>query len=217
MANPSDPRYLLGLSPIADALSEYLLELSKLASIEDGLSAEVKSYPDALYINYYRLGLSLMFVAKDGSKSIEENDAKGDKLKLDTIDIYNVDDRKEEARMSAGGSSASSIAKSFSSHPVALALPLRSTSEDRAADRPLDLNLSPASTGKDIVACLGEPERKGGGAGPSSGSIGIWCDWAREGIMIEFGGDLARGPQAWERGKDAKWKILTLFHPKSAE
>jgi len=59
---------------------------------------------------------------------------------------------------------------------------------------------------------MGEPERKGGGAGPASGSIGIWCDWPKEGIMIEFD---ASGPQAWEHGKDTKWRLLTLYRPAS--
>ena len=72
---------------------------------------------------------------------------------------------------------------------------------------------SHAATGKDFVKVLGEPDRKGGGAGPSSGSIGIWCEWSKDGLMVEFGGDEARGPQAWERGKDEVWKVITLFPP----
>jgi len=69
-------------------------------------------------------------------------------------------------------------------------------------------------TGKDFVAALGEPDRKGGGSGPSSGSIGIWVEWTRDGLMVEFGGDDSRGPQAWERGKDALWRVISVFSPK---
>ena len=68
---------------------------------------------------------------------------------------------------------------------------------------------------QELVSVLGEPDRKGGGAGPSTGSIGIWCEWSKDGLMIEFGGDDARGPGAWERGKDAVWKVITLFQPKN--
>jgi len=35
--------------------------------------------------------------------------------------------------------------------------------------------------------------------------------------MVEFGGDEARGPQAWERGKDAIWKVITLFSQTSTK
>jgi len=68
-------------------------------------------------------------------------------------------------------------------------------------------------SGKDFVEALLEPDRKGGGTGPSSGSIGIWCEWLKDGIMVEFGGDEAKGPHAWDQGKDAIWKIITLFAP----
>jgi len=80
-----------------------------------------------------------------------------------------------------------------------------------SSTRPPNVEIKQQSTGKDFVRCLGEPDRKGGGAGPLSGSIGIWCEWSRDGVMVEFGGDEARGPQAWERGKDAVWKVITLF------
>jgi len=29
--------------------------------------------------------------------------------------------------------------------------------------------------------------------------------------MVEFGGDESRGPQAWEKGKDAVWKVISIF------
>ena len=79
--------------------------------------------------------------------------------------------------------------------------------------RPSELSVLADTSGKDFVQALGEPDRKGGGAGPSSGSIGIWCEWSKDGVMVEFGGDEAKGPQAWERGKDAAWKIITIFSP----
>jgi len=69
----------------------------------------------------------------------------------------------------------------------------------------------PSTTGKDFVAYFGEPTRKGGGGGPAGGSIGIWCEWTDAGIMVEFGGDEAGGLQAWEKGKDATWAVLTFF------
>jgi hypothetical protein len=78
---------------------------------------------------------------------------------------------------------------------------------------PKSMSVSTESTGKDFVAALGEPDRKGGGAGPSSGSINIWCEWTKEGVMVELGGRDARGPQAWDKGKDAKWKVISFYPP----
>jgi len=73
------------------------------------------------------------------------------------------------------------------------------------------MSITPETIGKAFVEALGEPARKGGGSGPSSGSIGIWCEWPKAGLMVEFGGNEARGPQAWERGKDAHWSVISIF------
>ena len=204
----NDPRVILGVSPSSRELSDYLSALASLSSSVDNVpEPEVKCYSDALYMNYYALGLSLLFVARDGSRAINKDDLlQGDTLKLDSIDIYNAQD--------AQATSASNNDRLYAVYPVKkLLLPLvPSVNADKPdGSRAAPLELTELSTGKDIVAAAGEPERKGGGAGPSSGSIGIWCEWSRDGIMIEFGGEDARGPQAWERGKNAKWKVLTLF------
>lgn len=70
--------------------------------------------------------------------------------------------------------------------------------------------IGPGTTAKEFVQTLGEPNRKGGGLGPLSGSIGIWCEWTNIGVMIEFGGVEAHG---WDTGSDAIWKELTVFKP----
>jgi hypothetical protein len=141
-----------------------------------------------------------MFTAADGSRAIKQEDIHSEKLKLDSICIYN-----------ALESPSTTTAKTYATYPsLPITLPLLDTSKQRSAQ---EVVLSTNSTGKDIVALLGEPSRKGGGSGPSSGSIGIWCEWTKDGIMVEFGGDEAKGPKAWETGKNAKWKIVTLFKP----
>ena len=162
------------------------------------LDADIKYYSDCVYMNYYELGLSLMFVAKDASRSIKNEDISSDTLRLDSVCIYN-------SVISAG----ESRARVYSAFPLtSIVLPLLDESVNRTAR---ELVLTSESNGRDIVTCLGEPTRKGGGTGPLSGSIGIWCEWTKDGIMIEFGGSEAKGAQAWEKGKDAKWKVLTLF------
>ncbi|TEB39001.1 hypothetical protein FA13DRAFT_1785267 [Coprinellus micaceus] len=209
---------LLGLSPSTQELTD------ALASINSGNPApdpEVKSYPDAVYFNYYPLGLSILFTPRNGYKpkiGLKYSDLDTGKLSLDSIDVYNVPKAKDPKKLARSGSSRSEIAyATFPALPLAFAL--ATDVKDKSGvviKRPDSISISVQSTGKDLVSTLGEPDRKGGGAGPSSGSIGIWCEWSNDGIMIEFGGDEARGPQAWERGKDAAWKVITIFKAKSS-
>lgn len=199
-----DPRNLLGASPNSEDLSGYLNELALLSANESPLP-EIKSYSDALYMNYYNLGLSLMFVSRDGKKSITKEDVKGDKLVLDSIDIYNSLPYKSKP----GSSSSTTTYEKFPVSELTLSLAPLQDGKERAKE----VKITPSSSGKDLVAVLGEPVRKGGGGGPSQGSVDIWCEWSGDGIMIEFGGEEAKGPKAWETGKDAKWKVLTLFRP----
>lgn len=201
---------LIGLQPNSPYLAAHISALAEKASKRDAATPEVKSYSDAVYFNYYALGISLLFkpvggyVLKTGLK-LEELQAKA--LGLDGVDIYNI-------LPPTAGTNASRVTKSpYSSYPISL-IPLDlATIEGK--DRPKSFDVTPQTTGKDFVSMLGEPDRKGGGAGPSSGSIGIWCEWTKDGVMVEFGGEESRGPQAWERGKDAVWKIMSIFPPKA--
>ncbi|KAG6841945.1 hypothetical protein C0991_005125 [Blastosporella zonata] len=210
----SSLRNLFGLHPSSKELSQYINSLSAHASIP---TAEVKSYPDAVYLNYYPLGLSLLFTPLPGYKpktGLKLSELNSEKLILDSLDIYNIP--KSAASGPRSKNTSSRIAElAFSSFPLfPLVFDVGGDGKDndgKAQAQPPVLEVTSQTTGKDLVQCLGEPDRKGGGSGPSSGSIGIWCEWTKDGMMIEFGGDEANGPQAWERGKDAAWKVITLF------
>ncbi|OBZ78551.1 hypothetical protein A0H81_00976 [Grifola frondosa] len=155
---------------------------------------------------------SLLFKPVNGYKpktGMKREDLSDGDLVLDGIDIYNVPKSK-----SMPSSKSKSIYSSYPISPIILTL-APSPPDDNGKSRPTSFDVTPETTGKDFVQSMGEPERKGGGAGPSSGSIGIWCEWSKDGVMVEFGGDESRGPQAWERGKDAVWKIITVFPPKA--
>lgn len=208
-------RDLIGLHPFSDDLSRYIASLAAFVSVPGATIPEVKSYPDAVYLNYFALGLSLLFAPLPGytpATGIELSQLNDSRLVLDSINLYNIPPHN------AKQSSSRPSEMAFSTYPC-LPLELAIMPEIKDANNPLmrpsNLEIRRESTGKDFVSCLGEPNRKGGGAGPSSGSIGIWCEWSPNGVMVEFGGDEARGPQAWERGKDAIWKVITLFsvHP----
>ncbi|KAL5495370.1 hypothetical protein ACEPAI_833 [Sanghuangporus weigelae] len=210
----SDPRSLPGSTPSSEQLIDYLNQLAHLTSSKQVPDPEIKSYSDALYMNYYPLGVSLMFVDNSDSKSIKGIDAQSENLVLDSIDIYNPE--QEEARADAKPSNGSAVSgQVYAPYPANLVLSLLFGTVNNKPRAP-ELTITSSSTGKDLLINLGEPDRKGGGAGPSSGSISIWCEWSKDGIMIEFGGPDAKGPHAWERGKDAKWRVVTLFRPKAA-
>ena len=203
-----DVTRLLGVKPSSTTLSEFIATAASLTSKKD-LTPEVKSYPDAVYFNYFALGLSLLFKPVDGYKpqiGLSIADLQLEDLVVDGVDLYNASKQPQNARKSK---------PSYSSYPVDT-LELKLTPIP-GKDRPASMVVKSPTTGKEFVECMGEPERKGGGAGPSSGSIGIWCEWSKDGVMVEFGGDESRGPQAWERGKDAIWKVLSVFPPKTDE
>jgi len=200
---------LLGLHPDDTSLVQYISSLSASAARDGPVIPEIKSYSDAVYFNYFALGLSLLFSPTGRykpSSGANSTDLKTDKLILDNIYIYNIPKQSDSRKRAA-----------FATYPISpitlIIKPKDKDAEGNAPSRPPQLDVSPETAGKHFVAALGEPDRKGGGAGPSSGSIGIWCEWSKDGVMVEFGGDEAQGPQAWERGKDAIWKILTVFSP----
>ncbi|KAI0316623.1 hypothetical protein OF83DRAFT_230070 [Amylostereum chailletii] len=208
---------LLGLSPSSKQLVAYLAELSLAVSLAISPTPEVKAYPDAVYFNYFALGISLLFVPTNGYKpkpGAQKADLDVTRLKLDGVDIYNVhkprgssDDARPAARSPSN--------PLYSPYPISpISIPVSMEGKDNKP-RPSDiLRITPEMLGKEFVSFLGEPERKGGGSGPSSGSIGIWIEWSRDGLMVEFGGDDSRGPQAWDRGKDAIWRVISIFSVK---
>ncbi|KAI0257667.1 hypothetical protein BJV78DRAFT_1164224 [Lactifluus subvellereus] len=205
-------RELLGRYPSSQDLAAYLSALSSRVSSSQSATPEIKSYADAVYFNYYAFGLSLLFAPINGYKprsGASRQDLQDAHLILDGIDIYNsvlakVPDGKTESRSST-----------YSTYPITPITITVSPETKEGTPRSSTLNITHSMVGKEFVAALGEPDRKGGGSGPSSGSIGIWVEWTRDGLMVEFGGDDSRGPQAWERGKDAPWRVISVFSPKN--
>ena len=205
---------LLGLKPFSSELTAHILALATATSKSDAPTPEVKSYSDAVYFNYYPLGLSLLFKPVNGYRpktGLKLEELQNNNLVLDGIDIYNVPKPK------AGANASRSTKSPYTTYPVSpIVLSLVSLPADKdGKTRPESVSITPETTGKDFVLAMGEPDRKGGGAGPSSGSIGIWCEWSKDGVMVEFGGEESRGPQAWERGKDAVWKVISVFPAKT--
>lgn len=195
------PRQLLGSEVSSQAVLDFIQELassSKNASTSAS-KPEIKSYPDVAYHNYYDFGLSLLFTL-DGPQVSQDELMNS---RLESILVYNDTDINDGSRK-AQNSSLSSFSP-YPAFPVILTDCPVSTTE--LVDASAVMQIAPTMTGKDIVRLLGEPSRKGGG----TGTLGIWCEWSKHGVMVEFGGIDARGPLSWETGKDAVWSVLTIF------
>ena len=92
-----------------------------------------------------------------------------------------------------------------------------------AAKTPVRASITHETTGKDLVSMLGEPQRKGGGAGGRSGPA-AWMEWtlqvklAQTGevgevtLQIELAGAGARGADRWnaERAGACPWAVITI-------
>ncbi|EIM92148.1 uncharacterized protein STEHIDRAFT_143586 [Stereum hirsutum FP-91666 SS1] len=209
MTTTRDFRALLGSSPSSTILSTFITELASLSSTS-AVVPDVKSYRDAVYFNYYTLGLSLLFAPINGYKpksGLKRGDLRDADLALDGLDIFNVPSTGTDK------AAKSSTTSEYSTYPVS---PITISISPKTQDKECATSVTflPSTNGKDIVEALGEPERKGGGSGPASGGMGIWMDWPKQGIMVELGGEESRGPKAWETGKDAVWKVLSVSVPK---
>ncbi|EIN14084.1 hypothetical protein PUNSTDRAFT_48931 [Punctularia strigosozonata HHB-11173 SS5] len=206
MTDSETLRSMLGRDPSTPELAAHIAALSLDAP--DSASPDVKVYSDAVYFNYHKLGISFVYKPisgyepRTGSSRDQLNEGK---LLLDSIDLYNA------TELLAGKSKSTGVQAYATYRGLPLTLSLFAKTTD-GKERPTSLEVKSTTTGKDFVECLGEPDRKGGGTGPSTGSIDIWCEWSKDGLMVEFGGDKARGPQAWERGKEALWKVVSIFH-----
>lgn len=191
---------LLTYKPTSSILQSHLSKLSASPVPPPIIAA----FSDCIYYNYHPLGLSLVYhplgtyKPKTGATKSELDESL---LKLSSIDLYN-----HEATLNPPPSSKASRSSSlkpifapFPSFPLLVTYPSISP-----PFTPQTLAITPESTGKDFILALGEPDRKGGG----EGSIGIWIEWTSVGILVEFA---SGGLQAWDKGGEAVWRVLTVF------
>ncbi|KAG9011115.1 hypothetical protein FRB94_009258 [Tulasnella sp. JGI-2019a] len=204
------PTHILGSKPGSPVLMHYLDSLASSSPFVQ--PPELQCYPNSVYMNHHSLGISLLFTPVNGYKprsGTALDQLRNDDLVLESVDVYNVSPPLPPTPPPAPPErNKTKLANAQYSPYPALPIQIPGTESDGAI-----FHLFPESTGKDFVSFFGEPSRKGGGSGPAGGSIGIWCEWKPVGLMVEFGGDEAKGSQAWERGKDAKWAVITFFVP----
>ncbi|SJX64195.1 uncharacterized protein SRS1_14850 [Sporisorium reilianum f. sp. reilianum] len=159
---------------------------------------EVKAYPDVVYHNYKALGLSLQYEA--ATPGMDASKCSPRDQRLAAIDIYSGHDDTK-----------------WTCFP-ALPLSVHVTSSE------VEITIKHDSKGKDLVNDLGEPQRKGGGAGDRSGPA-AWMEWSLQlkspsgsetrrdfKMQVELAGAAARGANRWnaERAGTCNWAVLTI-------
>ncbi|KAJ9474152.1 hypothetical protein PHBOTO_004202 [Pseudozyma hubeiensis] len=190
---------VLGSSPTHTNVQDLLGQLHNFpATVEP----DVKAYPDVAYHNYQALGLCLQYEATspntNASKCAPQN------LRLAAIDVYSGYDDKR-----------------WSCFP---ALPLQVDAVSLGAEEhPRKVVIEHKSTGKHLVADLGEPQRKGGGANDRAGPA-VWMEWHFQlesthsqskrhfKLQVELAGAAARGADRWnaEKAGACTWQVITI-------
>ncbi|KAL9936909.1 hypothetical protein V8E36_004144 [Tilletia maclaganii] len=202
----------LGEEEHSAALSALIEALAPGADAHEILrSADRKQYPDVTYLNCLSLGISILL------ESVQSKP-----FKVAGIDIYNHAPEAAERKATKA---------SYGPFP---AYPIRIMNFEAKQGQAISLELTPATTGVDFVRAFGEPDRKGGGEGPTGRGPAAWLEWTgmyakptgaagdgpaqtRISIMVELGGEGARGPRRWEAGNAdlSVWKVLTIGIPQT--
>ncbi|WWD16843.1 hypothetical protein CI109_101275 [Kwoniella shandongensis] len=227
--SPTALASLFSLSPSSPQITAFL---ETLASPSPLPQPEIKSYPDAIYHNYYALGLSLCFLPNKG---------------LDSVDIFNTPSsssssappppppRNRFRREEPTYSPPPEIELHFPTTTLVVP-PAKEGDEATELPRPEKVVLKPNTIGRQLVSCLGEPSRKGSG-----GWTGLWLEWTKVelkrrseegegegvvevGLMVELRDpgaaekmteeDMRKGMGGvWDRAAKWEWKSLKVFKP----
>lgn len=214
IAFPSDnrPQYLPG--PYAPAAPSLALETDakETKPITCDLTGDIKVFSDSTFVNYFPLGLSLLFAPPPGT----EDYADGALRTLSRVDIYNPapPPSAPSASSSSAPSSAPSTSPSASNSASTSARPRRRKpptptyappafpltfhlpsdriqlppskpgEAPRDVNRPDRLDVRAGTTGREFVECFGEPSRKGGGG---DGWVPVWMEWGGVELVAEDG------------------------------
>lgn len=160
---------LLGLGPTDETLKVALSALFPGRS----LLADTKTYPDAVYQNYYALGLSLCFEPAAGTQD----------FRMVTVDVFNG---TPGAATSAGGRKPKGPEYAETSLPLVLDFaeteivlpPHKPGEKETRLPREPKVEVGRNTKGREIVRCLGEPSRKGSGSW-----VGVWLEWNAVGLV----------------------------------
>ncbi|WVQ77444.1 hypothetical protein IAR50_007130 [Cryptococcus sp. DSM 104548] len=209
---------LFSLPPDALQFTTFISSLSAAAGISPS-KPDIKTYSDAIYHNYYPLGVSFCFLPLQG---------------LDSVDVYNRDPHQSASSRLKGPVYGTAPEVVFRFPSTTLTLPPRDTKSEeppQTIERPIQMTLVAGTTGRDLVSCLGEPSKKGSG-----GWTGVWLEWTRAelsegedgeggkgniGITVELRDPGAREMDeammkkgmgsVWDRASKWEWKTVKLY------
>ncbi|KDE08375.1 hypothetical protein MVLG_01413 [Microbotryum lychnidis-dioicae p1A1 Lamole] len=184
-------------------------------------SPELKLYSDILYANHHSLGLSLSYKPRSKTSKLPKliDEINWAKLKLVGVDVYNAETWKGQESKGTGDKKKIEY-RPFPRYPIVISVPASAVADAHTStttknttttttttsgpSSPTTFLVHPTTQAHEFTSSLGEPDRKGGGAG----SMGIWCEWTQLGVMVEFA---SAGLEAWDKGRDARWMVLSLF------
>ncbi|KAK0544579.1 hypothetical protein OC846_005721 [Tilletia horrida] len=204
---------ILGHGEDSQALSHLLQVFGTSTLSEAGL--ERIQYSDILYLNLYKIGISFQLEADSRFSQV-----------VTAVDIYNHHPKilADEARATK---KPRTTYKPFPALPLPIVLTPKAGVQTQTT-----LSLNTETNGTDFFKAWGEPDRKGGGTGPIGRGPAAWMEWSLAlppdpsagrhaptpvQIMVELGGEGARGPRVWESDSAgaSPWKVITFSLPPS--
>ncbi|KAJ9109370.1 hypothetical protein QFC21_000700 [Naganishia friedmannii] len=126
---------------------------------------EIKVYPDALYINYHSLGISLCCLPVQEDLRLQAGAWRPEEVMIDSIDLYNPRPKPQEV---TGGRRRPRGPEWRKYAGLPIYIPLKEGDEEN-----MTFPLVDTATGKALVSAFGEPSRKGGGIG----WVDVWLEW----------------------------------------
>jgi len=221
------------LTSIIGKPEDETINVAALVETSDSLTPEIANYPDATYVNYKPLGLSLCYEPAHSSKP---------KL-LAFIDLFNPppkEARRPRRKEAYEGYATPPLPITFDFLTTTLTLPPPPKPKPGAKlpenipttmERPLIFEVGAETTGKDFVSHFGEPTKKGEG---QEGYVPPFLEWERVevadetgkrmevGVLVELRGgsgagnagvegEAQKGAGIWDRAGDWTWVGLKLF------
>ena len=221
------------LAGIIGSPSEVDLDIVSLCGADIAPKPEVADYPDARYVNYKTLGLSLCYEPSSSSSTKQ----------LTFVDLFNPPSSgasRPRRKQAYDGYASPPLPLIFRFSDTTLALPPPPKPKPGAKlpenlpttmERSLTFEVKADTTGKEFVSMFGEPTKKGEG---HAGYVPPFMEWEKMeivgedgvtmvvGVMVELGEgssggvggmeeEAKKGAGVWDRAGDWVWVGLKLF------
>ena len=170
---------LFGASPDDSVVKDTLRLIEEHLNIDQASStqADIATYPDISYHNYPPLGLAISYLPPASSAKSDD----GKQWLFDRIDFYNPPPgprpRRRGDKQPWDGYTPPTYPIRFTFPTDTIIVPPKKEGEDSSTTtRPALLQVTTSTSGKDFVACFGEPTKKGGG---DNAYVPPFLEWSR--------------------------------------